>query len=441
MILAIRKYLRDFIAIIVLGVIATAVGAYILSNQRVRFPIVEDAPFKLKAEFSTAQAVIPGQGQTVRVSGVRIGDIGKVDLENGRAVVTMDVDAEYKDLVHTDATALLRPKTGLKDMFVELNPGSKTAPVADEGFTIPVRSTLPDTNPDEVLALLDSDTRDYLKLLVSGAGKGLEGRGGDLQEVFRRFEPTHRDLARVTGKVAERHRNLRRLIHNLNVLNDELAGKDDELAQLVDSSAAVFRAFASEERNVSEAVRRLPGALSTTTDTLRKVEAFGRVLGPTADKLRPAVRKLDDANRAITPFALEAAPILRNQVRPFVRGARPVVRDLKEPADRLAKTTPDLTRTFTVLNRLFNMVGYNKEGREPPEKQSRDEGYLFWLAWLGHNGGTVFSSSDAHGPFRPVTLGAPCSVFKQILDEEGAAQLTMLLQPVLEDEAICGDNT
>ena len=137
----------------------------------------------------------------------------------------------------------------------------------------------------------------------------------------------------------------------------------------------------------------------------------------------------------------EAAPILRNQVRPFVRGARPVVRDLKGPADRLARSTPDLTRTFTVLNRLFNMVGYNKEGREPPEKQSRDEGYLFWLAWLGHNGGTVFSSSDANGPFRPVTLGAPCSVFKQILDEEGASQLTMLLQPVLEDEAICGDNT
>ncbi len=441
MILAIRKYLRDFIAIIVLGVIAAAVGGYILSNQRVRFPIIQKAPFELKAEFSTAQAVIPGQGQTVRVSGVRIGDISKVDLKEGRAIVSMAVDPEYKDLVHTDATALLRPKTGLKDMFVELNPGSNTAPVADEGFTIPVRSTLPDTNPDEVLALLDSDTRDYLKLLVSGAGKGLEGRGGDLQEVFRRFEPTHRDLARVTGKVAERHQHLRRLIHNLNVLNDELAGKDDELAQLVDSSAAVFRAFASEERNVSEAVKRLPGTLATTTDTLRKVEAFGRVLGPTADKLRPAVRKLDAANEAITPFVREAAPILRNQVRPFVRGARPVVRDLKGPADRLARSTPDLTRTFTVLNRLFNMVGYNKEGREPPEKQSRDEGYLFWLAWLGHNGGTVFSSSDANGPFRPVTLGAPCSVFKQILDEEGASQLTMLLQPVLEDEAICGDNT
>ena len=46
--------------------------------------------------------------------------------------MTMDIDPKYKDLVHTDATALLRPKTGLKDMFVELNPGSKSAPVAKE---------------------------------------------------------------------------------------------------------------------------------------------------------------------------------------------------------------------------------------------------------------------------------------------------------------------
>ena len=441
MILQIRKYMRDFIAVIVLFVIAMGVGGYILHNQRLRFPLVQESPFELKAAFSTAQAVIPGQGQTVRVSGVRIGDIAKVDLENGRAIVTMAVDPEYKDVVHTDASALLRPKTGLKDMFVELNPGSKTAPVVDEGFTIPVRNTLPDTNPDEVLALLDSDTRDYLKLLVSGAGQGLKGRGHDLQEVFRRFEPTHRDLARVTGKVAERHQHLRRLIHNLNVLNGELAGKDDELAQLVDSSAAVFRAFASEESNISRAVRRLPGALATTTDTLQKVEAFGRVLGPTADKLRPAVRELDSANKAITPFALEAAPILRNQVRPFVRGARPIVRDIRGPADRLAKSTPDLVRTFTVLNKLFNMVGYNRDGQEDPAKQSRDEGYLFWLAWLGHNGGTVFSSSDANGPFRPVTLGAPCSVIKQIVDEHGGEQLTMLLAPLLEDENVCGDNT
>ena len=52
----------------------------------------------------------PGQGQTVRVSGVRVGDIAKVDLKDGRAVVTMDVDPEYKDLIHTDATRSCVPR-------------------------------------------------------------------------------------------------------------------------------------------------------------------------------------------------------------------------------------------------------------------------------------------------------------------------------------------
>ena len=55
---------------------------------------------------------------------MQIGEIGGVTLKNGIAVVSMDIDQQYKHLIHTDATALLRPRTGLKDMFIELNPGS-----------------------------------------------------------------------------------------------------------------------------------------------------------------------------------------------------------------------------------------------------------------------------------------------------------------------------
>src|SRR5687767_765302 len=176
-----------------------------------RFPIIQDKPYVLKAEFQTAQAVIAGQGQTVRVSGVRIGDIGDVELKDGRAVIRMDIDPEYKGLVHTNATALLRPKTGLKDMFIDLEPGGGDAPVAKENWTIPVQAPLPDVNPDEIFATLDADTRDYLRLLISDLGRGLKGRAGDLRDVFRRFEPTHRDLARVNGAVATRRENLRRL--------------------------------------------------------------------------------------------------------------------------------------------------------------------------------------------------------------------------------------
>jgi phospholipid/cholesterol/gamma-HCH transport system substrate-binding protein len=432
---AIAKHLRDFAAIIGLAVIAAGVSIYILGNERLRFPW-QGSPVALRAEFSTAQAVTPGQGQTVRVSGVRVGDISGVKLENGRAIVTMSLDPQYKDLVHSDASALLRPKTGLKDMFVELNPGTRQAPLVKQGSTLPIRNTLPDVNPDEILAALDNDTRDYLKLLIQGAGQGLKGRGGDLQEVFRRFEPTHRDLARVNGLVAQRHQNLRHLIHSLNTLNGELASKGQDLAQLIDSSSVVFRAFASEEQNVSRSVADLPATLRQTTQTLGKVQRYADVLGPAAEHLRPAIRALNTANHAVIPFATEAAPIVRDQIRPFVRSSRPIVRSLGPGASNLASATPDLTRTFVVLNHLLNLVGYNQNGGEGPSVKGRDEGYLFWIAWLDHNAGAVFSSSDANGPFRPVALEASCTTLRQTADQN--PPLNMVLQPALLDPTVCG---
>ncbi len=106
---------------------------------------------------------------------MRVGDVGKVELHEGRARVRLDLDREHEDLVRRDATVLLRPRTGLKDMFLALDPGSRSEPAVPEGGTIRVSNTLPDVNSDEILAVLDADTRAYLKLLIGGAGKGLRG--------------------------------------------------------------------------------------------------------------------------------------------------------------------------------------------------------------------------------------------------------------------------
>jgi phospholipid/cholesterol/gamma-HCH transport system substrate-binding protein len=89
---AIQKHSGDVVAIVALLVLSVAVSGYVLSNERLRFPFIESSPFTLKAAFQTAQAVTPGQGQSVRVSGVQIGDIGGVTLQNGLAVVSMDID-------------------------------------------------------------------------------------------------------------------------------------------------------------------------------------------------------------------------------------------------------------------------------------------------------------------------------------------------------------
>jgi phospholipid/cholesterol/gamma-HCH transport system substrate-binding protein len=435
---AIRENLRNFVAIIGLIAIAGFVSYTILQNQRLRIPYLEESPFVLKAEFSTGQAVIAGQGQTVRVSGVRIGDIGGVELKNGRAVIKMDIDREFEGLVHTDATALLRPKTGLKDMFVDLDPGTDAAPPAKAGWTLPVRATQPDINPDEIYSSLDSDTRDYLKLLVNGAGTGLKGRGSDLQDVFRRFEPTHRDLALVNSAVAERRTNLRRLIHSLRTLNGELARNPEELTGLVESSAQVLRAFASEEQNISGTIKELPSTLAQTTDTLGRVESFSRILGPAAESLRPAARQLQKANDAVIPFAKEIAPVLRADIRPFVRESRPLVRQLQPTATKLIPATGDLTETFLKLNRFLNLAAFNPAGREGPENAARQEGYLFWLAWAQHMALNLFSTSDAHGTWRPTTAGAACATVQQIIEEQPELEFLAVLSPILADSEACG---
>jgi phospholipid/cholesterol/gamma-HCH transport system substrate-binding protein len=405
---AIKTHLTDFAAILVLLVAALAVAAYILNHERLRFPFIQSAPFTMNAAFSTAQAVTPGQGQSVRVSGVQIGSIGGVSLHDGTAVVQMQIDPSYKHLIHTDATALLRPRTGLQDMFIELNPGSGRAPVARPGFTIPVSNTLPQVNLDEILASLDSDTRAYLDLLVNGAGQGLKNNGGnELAQVLQRFEPTHRDLARLNRAVAARGSNLRRFVNSLRRLNNALVVKQAELAQLVVSSSQVFRAFASEDRNVSRAIADLPGTLSQTTTTLGKVQAFAQELGPTSLALLPAARALPAANAALAALSKPSAPIVQNQIRPFVIAARPVVRDLRPAAVNLAAATPNLASAFTVLNHFVNMAGYSPGGGQ--------HGYLWWLAWLDHNARTLFSQQDANGDFRPLFLQASCPSYQELL--------------------------
>ena len=78
---AIRKHWLDFVAIIGLIVIAGAVSVYILGNQRLTLPawvpFVGKDFFVVKAELATAQAVTPGQGQTVNIAGVQVGEISK----------------------------------------------------------------------------------------------------------------------------------------------------------------------------------------------------------------------------------------------------------------------------------------------------------------------------------------------------------------------------
>jgi phospholipid/cholesterol/gamma-HCH transport system substrate-binding protein len=420
---AIRKHLRDFIAIVVLVLIAGFVGLYVLAHQRTTLPgwvpIFGREVFTLKGEFSTAQAITPGQGQTVDIAGVEVGQITKVDLVNGRAVVTMELRPKYAHRVHPNATMLLRPKTGLKDMIVELNPGTAASgPVVRDGYTVPVSNTLPDVNLDEILAVLDGDTRTYLQMLLNGAATGLEGNGGNLAQVFRRFEPTARDTAKFTKLLSQRRQYIKRSIHNFGVFTNALAARDQQLATFVDSSNEVFQHFANQDANLQRTIALLPSALRDTNAALGQANAFADQAGPALGSLRPGARALGPSLVETRPFLRQTTPIIESQLRPFTRVATPVVKQLAPAAAEFADATPDLTTIFNVLNAFLNGLAYNPPGSR--------EGYLFYLAWLNHVTNSIFSAQDAMGPIRRGVLITSCSDLSGVNGVRQNSNLTTL---------------
>jgi phospholipid/cholesterol/gamma-HCH transport system substrate-binding protein len=395
MMVAIRKHWLDFVAIIGLILVSGVVAVVILGHQRLVLPgwvpLVGKDFFVIKAEMSTAQAVTPGQGQTVNVAGVQVGEISKVELKDGKAVVTLRMEPRY-GRVYNNATVLLRPKTGLKDMVAELEPGTPSAGRLKEGGVIPVGQTLPDVNLDEILASLDGDTRDYLTVLVSAGAEGLRGNGRRLANDIRRIEPSARYGRQVFGALAKRRQNIKRVIHNLSLVTAELGRKDDQVAEFVDNSNAVFATLARQDANLRATLTELPSALDETQRGLGKAKVLADELGPTLQALRPGARALGPTLRQVRPFVRETTPVLRDEIRPFVRVSRPTVRELRPALRDLAAAAPDLRRTFSVVNTLLDMLAYN-----PPGK---GEGYLFWVSWANHIGNQIFTTQDAHGPIR-----------------------------------------
>jgi phospholipid/cholesterol/gamma-HCH transport system substrate-binding protein len=391
---AIREHLRDFIAILALLLLGLAATVAILSQQQAVYPswipFLGDDRVEIKADFTSAQAVTPGQGQTVNIAGVEVGDVTKVELERDTAVVTLSIQEQYADLIHDDASLLLRPRTGLQDITVEVDAGSPDSPAVEDGDTIPVSQTQPNVQPDQILATLDGDTQAYLKLLLQGGAEGFGGHGKQLSAGLRRLEPFARDVAKINGLLSARRQNIRRSIHNFRLVAEELGHNDTQLAEWVDSSNAALRAFANQEASIRQTLREAPSALRETQRALRSSNRFSLASAPALRKLTPAARTLGPALEETRPFFRETAGPIRNQIRPFTRRVQKPFRHLEQAAGPLDETSTSLRSGLTELNEVFNALAFNPDGGQ--------ESFLFWAAWLNHNLNALSFVQDANGP-------------------------------------------
>lgn len=322
-------------------------------------------------------------------------------------------------------------------MFFDLDPGSKQAGEYDEGDVVPMANTAPDVNLDEILAALDSDSRAYLRLLLVGAGKGLENRDKELGRLLGSLGPLNRDFAKLNGKVRERRQALADLMHYLNTLTTEVGRAEGELTRFVQESETALGAFAENDPDIRRTVAQLPQTLERGRQALESLQQFAQIMGPAFNSLRPFARNLDGLNDSTRELALSTTPVLEEQVRPFVRELRTHVPALKTSARRFGQATPRLTVVADKLNRLFNMAAHNPGGAQAIDEPNRDEGYLYWVSWLGHNSASLFSAGDGNGFYRRIYLSMGCEQANAIIQEPNSAAaflslLTGITGPLLD---------
>jgi phospholipid/cholesterol/gamma-HCH transport system substrate-binding protein len=432
----IERYRSAFIAVLTMVVIAAAVGGYVLAHENLKLPswvpVLGHTYFNLDAEFQTAQAVTPGQGQAVTIAGAKIGEIASVDLHNGVALVTMKVQPKYAKYIYRNATMLLRPKTQLQDITVEVSPGTPSAGKLRSGEVLPQSQTAANVDFDEFLAGLDAETRSYLQELLAGLGIGLKNNGRTLAAALKRFDPTARYTEEIAKEVERRHTNVARSIHDFRVLVEALGGKDQQLSQLVDSSNAVLGTFAKEEASFRKTLELLPGALHKTGAGLSALASATHVLTPTLHKLLPFARALGPANEATRKLALKTTPIIKNEVRPFAHEILPVVNELGPTTQSLGEALPKLAAGFQVLNEFFNEIAYN-----PGPSQG---GFLFFLDWGNHDLNSVLSTADANGVLGRSVVYLNCQILQHLEAVEtvnaNVKTLVSLLKPPTKQECI-----
>ena len=420
---ALRAHLRDVLAILGLVLAGLFAVTVILVNQRASLPswvpVIGTDFFHLEADFSTAQAVTPGQGQSVDIAGIKVGEVSGVKLENGHAVVSMSIDNKYAPLIHDNASLLLRPKTGLNDMVVEVDPGTTTAPEMKEDTTVPLASTQPQVNPDEILAGLDADTQQFLKLLLANGAEALDpaqGRDVKLSNALRRLDPFARDISKISGALATRRQNIANSIHNFQLLSTELGNRDQDLVNFVDSSNAVLGSFAKEQASIRSAVAELPATLQQTKGALASANAFALQSGPALKKSIPGAKATAPALRALRPFFQQTAGPIQNQIRPFTKQVASPVQHVAQIGQGLGTATPGLKTGFTRLNDGLNALAFNPPGAA--------EGYLFYVPWLNHDLTANYMLQDAYGPIRRGIVQESCGTAQ-------TAEQTLLAEPYL----------
>jgi phospholipid/cholesterol/gamma-HCH transport system substrate-binding protein len=318
-------------------------------------------PYEVNAVFQSANSI--RTSSPVRIAGVDVGKVQSIESQEGGdgAVVKLQIDKDGLPL-HTDATAKIRPRIFLEgNFFVDLKPGSPSAPELESGGTIGVTQTATPVQLDEVLTALQSDTRQDLKDVLDGLAVALtseptaaddenadpSARGETAAESFNDAYTDIPAAERSTAQVleaflgAEPARDLSRLIDGTARTTGALIRNENSLQNLIVNFNTTMAAFASESSNLQASIRELAPTLETANRALASLnEAFPPTRAFARDIL-PGVNETAATIDAAFPWIAQARPLVGpDELGGVASELAPATKDLAQLTDSAIELLP-----------------------------------------------------------------------------------------------------
>lgn len=396
--------------------VVVAIAVYFGFTKRIPFK----HGFHLKAVFGTVVNIHPSS--PVRIAGVDVGKVTSIQREGNAGLVNMEI--EEKGLpIHADATLKIRPRIFLEgNWFVDLQPGSPSAPTISSGHTIPITQTSDPVQLDQVLDALNSDTRANLQNFLQGYGDGLtrkpdaaENAEQDpdvyglnaaqaLNKTYHRAPSALRDSGIVNQALGgtEQH-DLSELIAAIGKLTAALNVHEQQLSEWVPNFNAFFASFAAQSSNLSAAISHLPGALRNAGLAFTALNASFPPTRAFAEAILPGVEQQGPTISAALPWIEQVqASLAPNELGGVAAG-------LNEAAPTLAKLLGEQapfykqTDAFSqCLSKVFFPAGNTK--LQDGSSTSGVEVYKeFWYSLTGLAG--IGQSFTGNGPMAHFLVG------------------------------------
>jgi virulence factor Mce-like protein len=324
-----------------IGIVVVIVFSY-LAYTKFANPFA--SKYTINATFANANGLQPGS--FVRIAGVNVGSVTGVTTEPGctasakgqsacqAAEVTMTISNQGLP-IHDDATFAIRPRIFLEgNFFVDVSPGTPSAPVAGNGHTFPIQQGVEPVQFDQVLTGLQENTRQNLQILLQQYGKAVKVGGPSFNKSIQYWLPAYEYSSLVAhDALGIQPNDLSNYIAAQGTTAGALDAHPQNLENLITDFNVTANAFARENTALENTVIQLPRTLAAAIPAFNALNSAFPPLEQLAHTLIPGVKSTGPAVDASLPFITQ----LNDLVQPAeLRG---LTADLRPTIPALAKLT------------------------------------------------------------------------------------------------------